>query len=96
MNPAQPDFVGHVDELRAEIKSGIGKADKLPSLIDIDGIPAFAAEPGYNDIFGDKVPRPGVLEWWKDGVAYSLFGTRGPEGTSLEQLIVTTQANAWA
>jgi len=87
MSLAQPDFAGHVDELRAEIKSGINRADKLPSLIDIEGIPAFAIEPGYNEIEGDNIPRPGVLQWWKDGVEYSLFGTRGPEGTSLEQLI---------
>jgi len=82
LDPTQPDFAGHVNELREEINSGINYADKLPSLIDLDGIPAFAIEPGYNNIDGDKIPRPGVLDWWQDGVTYSLFGTRGPEGTS--------------
>ena len=92
MSLAQPDFAGHVDELREEIKSGTGKGDKLPSLIEIDGIPAFAAEPGYNEIEGDNIPWPGVLQWRKDGVEYSLFGTRGSEGTSLEQLIAIAKS----
>ncbi|ACV63556.1 hypothetical protein Dtox_2788 [Desulfofarcimen acetoxidans DSM 771] len=92
LDPAQPDFADHVNKLKAEINSGINHADKLPSLIDIDGISAFAIETGYNNIEGDKVPRSGVFEWWKDGVTYSLLGTRGPEGTSLDQLIAIAKS----
>lgn len=85
-DPAQPDFAGHVNELRAEITAGISHADKLPSLIDLDCSPAFAIEPGYNNIEGDNILRGGVVEWWNDGVTYSLFGTRGPKGTRLDEL----------
>lgn len=85
--PNQPDYSEVVNELKTNIESGICKGDKAPTLIDIEGYQAFAAEPGFNIIDGDKVPRMGVVEWWKDGVDYHLYGTRGPDGTSLEELV---------
>lgn len=87
LEPNEPDFGGHVSELKDEIEAGINKADKIPTLINIEGYQAFAIEPGFNLIDGDKVPRIGVVEWWKDGVLYNLYGASGPDGTSLEELI---------
>ena len=87
LEPNKPDFREHANKLKDEIEAGINKADKIPSLINIESYPAFALEPGYNLIDGDQVPRIGVVEWWKDGVLYNLYGTRGPDGTSLGELI---------
>lgn len=86
LEPTKPDFTEHVNRLTEEIHSGITFGDKVPKLIDINGLPAFAAEPGYNLIEGDKIPRFGIVEWWDNGVVYTIYGTRGPEGTSLEDL----------
>jgi len=85
--PNQPDFYQYVNQWKSDIEAGINKADKAPNVINIESYQAFAIEPGFNNIDGDKVPRFGVVEWWKDGVLYNISGTRGPDGTSLEQLI---------
>jgi hypothetical protein len=90
--PDKPNFSASVDQLKKDMEAGINKADKAPKLIDIGGYQAFAIEPGFNIIEGDKVPRIGVVEWWKDGVLYNIYGTRGSDGTSLEQLTNIAQS----
>lgn len=92
LRPDKPNFSASVDQLKKDMEAGINKADKPPKLIDIGDCQAFAIEPGFNNIEGDKVPRIGVVQWWKDGVLYNIYGTRGPDGTSLEQLTNIAQS----
>jgi len=83
----KPDFQAWVNQIIKEKEEGIDKADKLPTIINFNGSDALAIEPGYNLVFNEKQPRPGVLSWSDNGILYELYGTFGESGTSVDQLI---------
>jgi len=83
----KPKFQEWVNQEIKEKEEGIYKADKLPTIINFNGSDALAIEPGYNLVFNEKQPRPGVLSWWDNGIIYELYGTFGESGTSVDQLI---------
>jgi hypothetical protein len=84
---AKPDFKTWLEQETKDKSAGIFKGDKLPTIINFHGSDALAGEPGYNDVFGNKEPRPGVFSWWENGTIYELYGTPGENGTSLNDLI---------
>jgi len=86
-DPIKPDFEALVAQKVQDMKEGIACNDKPPKVMDLNGIPAWTIEPGYNIIGDQKFPRPGVVVWWDSGVTYTLYGTRGEKGTSLERLM---------
>lgn len=86
----KPDFAADVQRSIDDKASGIYKADAVWQLVTIAGIDAIGIEPGTND--GPRVPararlRPGVVSWFDHGVHYVLYGTRGPQGTPLKELL---------
>ena len=86
----KPDFQEDVAKNNKQREEGISKADKPHVLVDINGNEGAGIEPGYNDIgYGEdpKVSRRGTIVWWDSGVFYSMAGTAGPDGTSLDQML---------
>lgn len=92
LEPNKPDFRAHVDQWENDMEAGVCKLDKAPKLIDIGDYEAFAVEPGFNNIEGDKIPRIGVVQWWENDVFYSIYGTRGPSGTSVNEMTKIAQS----
>ncbi|MGE5397628.1 MAG: hypothetical protein ACM3MK_08885 [Chitinophagales bacterium] len=90
---SQPDYAANIEQIEIDIKNGVHRgADKMPTIIDRKGCQYYAIEPGYNIIGGDKIPRPGYLLWWQDGISYELYGTKGPDGTSIDGLIAIAES----
>lgn len=70
----KPDYNKLLEEMEQHKKDGIYLADSLPKLIEINGNKGLAYEPGYNNINGEKEPRPGVITWYEDGTYYEIYG----------------------
>ncbi len=85
--PNKPDFAAEVKQMEEDKKAGISKGDQPWVLVTVHGLEGIGCEPGYNLIHGQKYPRPGFVSWWDNGVLYTIFGTRGENGTSLDTLI---------
>jgi hypothetical protein len=86
------DFSKQVSEDRVNLASGTNTADRASQLLAVGGRAAIGNEPGYNLIGEDKVPRPGFVVWWDDGVSYELYGTSGIGGTPLADLLVIAES----
>lgn len=82
-----PDFQALVKESAENSKDGTLKADQTLELINVAGFSGMGVGSGYNIVFEEKTPRPGSVEWWDNGVLYTILGTGGENGTSLEDLI---------
>lgn len=56
----------------------------LPFRIEIKGNEGFGNEPGFNNIRGQKLPRPGVIKWSEpNGITYDIYG----DGIRVKDLI---------
>jgi len=88
----QPDFEALVKSQIADMKAGILFNDMAPKVMDLDGTSAWTIEPGFNVIGEQKSPRPGVVEWWDNGVLYTIYGTRGPGGTKVSELLAIARS----
>lgn len=84
---AKPDFRSWMTQYIKLKNEGFWMNDKDPAIVTFHGTDAMAEEPGYNLVFGNKDPRPGVFSWWEDGTIYELYGIPGENGTSLDELI---------
>lgn len=85
--PNPPDVEGFLKQEEEFFRLGVLKADKPPQHITVNGLPGWGGEPGYNVIDNEKAPRPGVVSWWDSGLRYTIYGTRGENGTSLDALL---------
>lgn len=67
--------------------------DKEWRLADINGNEAKVIEPGL-DNSGQvyQSDRPGIVYWWDGGVHYVLYGTSGPDGTPLPELLAIARS----
>lgn len=81
------DYDQTIKEFDQYKKAGIGKYDKIPQVITVNGITGWGSEPGYNIVDGLKYPRPGFVSWRDNGVEYIIYGTKGENGHSLQQLL---------
>lgn len=68
-------------------KKGYAKNDANPQLVKINGNIGIAVQPGYNFIDGKNIPRPGWIDFTKDGIQFVVLGKQGEEATSLKKLI---------
>lgn len=86
--PEEIDFRKWIRQAEKDKKDGILKADNIPFLIEVNGHEGYAGEPGYNIVNENKEQRPGFVSWQEDdGVVYSVYGTYGPNGTSVKELL---------
>lgn len=76
-----------VDQMILWKQKGWSKGDSVPYLVDVNGVPGNGLEPGYNLIAGGKEPRPGSVSWEDNGVLYTVYGTPGEQGTSVNDLL---------
>ena len=86
----KPDLRKQVDQAREDRADGILMANTLPQLVSVNGTEGIGVEPGINEggrVRIDMKDRPGFVSWWDGGVHYILYGTEGPEGTPLAQLL---------
>lgn len=82
------DAKAYVDQMVASKEAGELKSDNVPFLVDINGNPGSAQEPGYNVLGSEKRSRPGGISWEDDnGIFYILGGTSGDNTTSVETLL---------
>lgn len=86
--PKKIDFAAWATEADKYKKEGVLKADSTPFLVKVNGYQGYAGEPGYNVVGDDKSPRPGYVSWQEDnGVVYTVYGTYGPNGTPVKELL---------
>lgn len=83
----KPDFKESVKQMKNEFAADYSKGNALPENIEINGLEGWGLEPGYNIIRGNQEPRPGFVEWYDNGLRYTIFGTYGEQGTSLHELL---------
>ncbi len=81
------DIDAYMAQEAEAVEEGASKADTPVVRIDVNGNPGIGYEPGYN-VFGEtKIPRGGSVSWWDNGLTYTVGGSEGPDGTSLETLL---------
>lgn len=86
----RPHFAADVQRSIEGKASGASKADSVWQLATVGGFEGIGIEPGTNDGPDVKMRsklRPGVVSWFDHGVHYVLYGTAGPEGTQLSELL---------
>lgn len=82
------DLKAQVSQFEDDYKTGVSKSDRVWQLVDVSGNEAMAIEPGINTgARADHRMAPGVVYWWDGGVHYVLYGTKGPDGTPLAELV---------
>ncbi|PKM44561.1 MAG: hypothetical protein CVV03_07660 [Firmicutes bacterium HGW-Firmicutes-8] len=81
------DYYQTVKEMEDDIKNDICKVDQPPKVVSVNGMTGWGIEPGYNIVNGEKSPRPGFVSWSDNMIQYTIYGTPGEKGHSLEQLL---------
>lgn len=76
-----------LEQFRSDKEKGYLKSDAILRIVYINGHKGIGIEPGYNLIGGEKVPRPGVVDFMVDGIRYVIAGTTGENATTLDELI---------
>jgi hypothetical protein len=74
-----PDFADSVAAAKKAQAAGALATDKLPTLVDINGSPGAAIEPGvtkYKD--GGQKARPSQVSWFANGALYTIIGDQSP------------------
>lgn len=69
-----PDYEKELEQFVKAKGDGILKSDTLPVLVKVNGRPGLGAEPGYNIVRGEKLPRPGFVAWFDSGISYYVHG----------------------
>ncbi|MEW6448057.1 MAG: DUF4367 domain-containing protein [Bacillota bacterium] len=77
-NETPPDYQNYLKQVAEDKVAGYWKSDGTPKIIKINGIEAICDDPGFNDIEGRKVPRPGYICWYDGGANYSIYGDKIP------------------
>lgn len=85
--PVKPDYRAMAEQMQEDKQAGRLKADTAPFTIEVKGLDGIATQPGYNLIGSDEQSRPGLVQWWDDGVQYTIHGTWGRGGTQVGQLL---------
>jgi hypothetical protein len=68
-------------------EKGYAKNDADPKLVKINGSVGIAVQPGFNFVDGKSIPRPGWVDFTRDGIQFTVLGKQGNEATSLKELI---------
>lgn len=87
-----PDYGRLVDQALADKAAGRLFSDQVPILVNIGGKTGWACPPGVNSQGSVENDRPGFVDWWDNGVTYTLYGRRGGNGTSMDELIGIAQS----
>lgn len=77
-NETPPDYQNYLKQVEEDKAAGYWKSDGTPKIIEINGIEAICDDPGFNDIEGRKVPRPGYIRWYDRGANYCIYGDKIP------------------
>lgn len=81
------DYCALYNEMIEWKEKGYAKNDANPTLVKINGNIGIAVQPGYNFIDDKDIPRPGCVDFTKDGIQFVVLGKQGEEATSLKELI---------
>lgn len=90
--PEKPDYSALAATFRRDKEEGHFRANPVPFVLSVRGMDGIGTEPGFNDLGDTRTDRPGVVQWWEDGVQYTIHGTWGTGGTSVRELLVIAES----